>query len=236
MHVLVLGPAASGKTMIVDRFGEYLGGNHSVRYVNLDPGVESIPYHPDFDVRSRFTLADIMREEGLGPNGAMLRAWDRLAAVDLPRYGEDFVLLDTPGQLESFVFRDAGHELVERLPACICLFVLDGTSPLPTLPSLLLYSMAAQFSLGVPAVNLVNKSDLLGPNREVVLGFLRDPRSLAELDGVGMRWEVNARVAEMLERYLPSQRPCLVSAKTGEGFDVLADIMGELGCACGDMT
>jgi GTPase SAR1 family protein len=236
MQVLVLGPAASGKTMIIHRFGKYLEADHGVRYVNLDPGVEGVPYAPDFDIRDSFTLAGIMRDRELGPNGAMLEAWDRLATIDLPKFGEDFVLLDTPGQLESFVFRDAGHELVKRLLNCVCLFILDASSPLQTLPSLLLYSMAAQFSLGVPTVNVMNKSDLLGPNRKMVVEFLRDPRSLLKVDEVGMRWEVNTRMAEMLENYLPSQRPCLVSASTGDGFDELLDMVEELGCACGDMT
>lgn len=236
MNVLVLGPAASGKTMVIYRFGHYLESDYGVRYINLDPGIEGVPYGPDFDIRDLFTLADIMREMELGPNGAMLEAWDRLATIDLPKFGGDFVLIDTPGQLESFVFRDAGHEFVTRLPNCICLFVLDANSPIQTLPSLLLYSMAAQFSLGVPAVNVMNKSDLLGPNRKAILEFLRDPRSLLEVDEIGMRWEVNTRMAEILENYLPSQRPCLVSAKTGDGFDVLFDMVGELGCSCGDMT
>jgi hypothetical protein len=82
----------------------------------------------------------------------------------------------------------------------------------------------------------MNKADLLGPERESVLEFLQNPGSLMKTGGVGMRWEVNARIAEVLGAYLPSQRPCLVSAKTGEGIEELMDLLGEIGCACGDLT
>lgn len=40
--------------------------------VNLDPANEFIPYKPDIDINDLITLDDAMREEGLGPNGAMI--------------------------------------------------------------------------------------------------------------------------------------------------------------------
>ncbi len=237
MYVLVLGPAGSGKSLLTARFGSFLARRYRVRQVNLDPGVESLPYAPDFDVRSKYTLEAVMREEGLGPNGAMLRAIDRLACVRIPRYSDDFVLLDTPGQVEPFVFRDAGPRIVGRLPDCCCIYILDASTPLQTLPSLILYSLAAQFSLGTAAVNVVNKIDLLRPERIArVRTLLEDPRRFLELAGEGLRYELNVRMARIMEEYLPAQRPCLVSAKTGKGFGELLDILHEVKCACGDLT
>jgi len=237
MYVLVLGPAASGKSLITARFGSFLARRYRVRRMNLDPGVGSLPYRPDFDVRSKYTLEKVMMEEGLGPNGAMLRAIDRLGSLKIPIWDDDFVLLDTPGQVEPFVFRDAGPRIVSRLPDCYCIYILDATSPAQTLPSLLLYSLAAQFSLGAAAVNVLNKIDLLGSkDRSTVRRLLGDPRSFLELGGEGLRYELNIKMAKMMEEYLPVQRPCLVSAKTGAGFGELLDILHEVKCACGDLT
>jgi GTPase SAR1 family protein len=237
MHVLVLGPAASGKSLLTARFGAFLARRYRVRRMNLDPGVESLPYVPDFDVRSKFTLEKVMKEEGLGPNGAMLRAIDKLGSLKIPRYADDFVLLDTPGQVEPFVFRDAGPRIVSRLPDCCCIYILDASSPVQTFPSLFLYSLAAQFSLGAAAVNVVNKVDLLGSeDRERIRRLLEDPRCFLELGGEGLRYELNTKMAKMMEEYLPAQRPCLVSAKTGKGFGELLDMLHEVKCACGDLT
>ncbi len=237
MYVLILGPAASGKTLLTASFGTFLRERFAISQANLDPGAGELPYVPDFDVRSSFTLQSVMREEGLGPNGAMLRAMDRLAGMTIPRFSADFVLLDAPGQLEPFVFRNAAANLVRRLPEACCIYVIDATSPTQTLPSLMLYSLAAQFASGAPAVNVMNKVDLLTEGeRRRIYGFLADPRSFVNVEGEGVRWEMNVQMAEMMRSFLPSQRPCFVSAKTGEGFEELLDMLREVKCACGDLT
>ncbi len=237
MYVLILGPAGSGKTLLTGQFGAFLSTSYEVSYVNLDPGAEHTPYSPDFDVRDQFTLREVMEEEGLGPNGAMIAAIDRLAKLDVPALRSDFVLVDTPGQLEPYVFRDAGRQLTSRFPECIGVFILDATLPLQTIPSMMLYSLAAQFSLGVDAVNVVNKVDLLERDQlEQLESLLTCPAGLTDPASSGVRWEINLNVADLLGKFLPSQRPVLLSAKTGEGFSVLGDILMEAKCACGDLT
>ena len=117
MNVFILGPAGSGKSLLTANFASYLTDEgYKVRTVNLDPGVLSLGYKADFDVRENFTIEGIMRREGLGPNGAILKAMDMLAEVDLPDFNDsDYVLYDTPGQLEPFLFRDSGRRIVEKL-------------------------------------------------------------------------------------------------------------------------
>ena len=236
MDILIVGPAGSGKSLLTASFGRYLEGEYSVRYVNLDPGIADPPYKPDFDVRHLFTLEDIMRESGLGPNGAMLEAIDRMADLEFEVDAADWVLIDSPGQMEPFVFRETGPRLVERLGDPCCVYVVDATSPLGTLPSLYLYSLAAQYALGAPAINVFNKIDLMpGSRRAELAEWIRNPRLEGSLQG-GVRDEINAEVLGILKRYLPSQEPCLVSARTGEGFDHLFSLVHEVRCACGDLT
>jgi hypothetical protein len=220
MNVLISGPAGSGKTLLTSEFGSYLEGNFSVRYVNLDAGVLNLPYEPDFDIRNFFTLEEIMKDQNLGPNGATLVAVDRLPRLDIPQFSDDFVLIDTPGQLEPFVFR-SGYEVFRNL-AEISIFLLDGTAPLATFPSQYLYSLAAQYALDMPMVRALNKIDLLEEERIAELEKLvMDPRIFRSSGDFEMRSQINMDIADILtEMHSPSKFP-FVSAEKHEGFEDL---------------
>ena len=75
MDILFLGPAGSGKTSLVKSFSEWIKSTQdkSVSCINLDPGVDFLPYKADFDIRKFFTIESIMKEEKLGLNGALVR-------------------------------------------------------------------------------------------------------------------------------------------------------------------
>jgi len=136
--VVMLGPAGCGKTSLTAAFGSYLEGlGQEVAYVNLDPGCEELPYEPDFDIRSFFTVRQLMAEEKLGPNGAMIRASElmeeHLGAIisALGRLKADYTLVDTPGQMEIFVLRPAGPKVVSALAAIrptVAIFMVDPTT------------------------------------------------------------------------------------------------------------
>jgi len=76
INVVMIGPAGCGKTSLVASFGRWLKSEleEDPVYVNLDPGVLNLPYRPAYDVRSMVKVEELMREEDLGPNGAMTRA------------------------------------------------------------------------------------------------------------------------------------------------------------------
>jgi len=123
MIVVLMGPAGSGKTTLTAALGKWIEENqgHSVGYINLDPGAETLPYNPDFDVREWFTIEDIMVKEGLGPNGAMIRASELLVEKSrelrkiLHSIEKEVLIADTPGQSEIFIFRPAGPAITRLL-------------------------------------------------------------------------------------------------------------------------
>ena len=106
-HIFVLGPADSGKSLFVKNFSEYLiSEGYKVGLVSLDPEVLNLNYKPDFGIKKIFAIASIMREKNMGSNGAILEAMDRLAKVGVPKFeSADYILFDTPSQLEPFLFR-----------------------------------------------------------------------------------------------------------------------------------
>jgi len=82
----------------------------------------------------------------------------------------DYVLMDTPGQLELFVFREAGKYLVKFLnpDRSIIAYLLDPAlaKTASGFVSQLLLSVSTNFRLGYPQVNILSKADML-PDTEL---------------------------------------------------------------------
>jgi GTPase SAR1 family protein len=239
MNVFVLGPAGSGKSLFVRNFSAYLvSEGYKVRIVNLDPGVLELGYKPDFDVRVMFTVEGIMREKGLGPNGAILEAMDRLSKVGLPRFqGADYVLFDTPGQLEPFLFRDAGRIIIGGFEDRCCLFLGDLQALKGNLLSFYLYALTAYFTLETETIAVLNKADLLcKEDLEEIREIVKDPASILVRKPSNLREEMNMELLRALRVFFPPRRVPIISAVSGMGFEEILTVLYEIKCACGDLT
>src|SRR5688500_17071236 len=136
--VYFIGTAGAGKSTMVAAYDRW-AKQHAIStvLVHLDPGAEKLPYTPDVDIRDWVKISEIMEENGLGPNGAQVAAADMIALnleevmAELSGFRADQILVDTPGQLELFVFRQSGHNLDSKLIPNhrVCTHVLD--LPLP---------------------------------------------------------------------------------------------------------
>ena len=68
--IFVTGTAGSGKSLLASKIYEYYTRNGAFAAVlNLDPGVDSLPYTCDIDVRDFVDIVSIMNQYDLGPNG-----------------------------------------------------------------------------------------------------------------------------------------------------------------------
>ncbi|WP_456478705.1 ATP/GTP-binding protein [Geoglobus ahangari] len=234
MNIILLGPAGSGKSAIAESFSKYLEDKgYSAGVVNLDSA--SPPrYSPISDVREFVRAEEVMEKEGLGINGALLRSME-LAAEHLddliPKDGWDFVIYDTPGQLELFMYTSFGRELVSRLESfTVGIFLADSTrvtSP-STYSAMIAQSAIVTLMLEIPSITAFNKSD-----RARVKEFEHYAR---ELEGEGVLGEFFEKLLKFVEATSVIYRPVLVSAKTGEGFDELFSAVNEVFCACGDLS
>ncbi len=247
-----IGPAGSGKTTLVGEFGRYLlDQGLEVRYVNLDCAVEGLGYRPDLDVRSYFTLSDIMRRYGLGPNGALVKSMELLldmvdefvAKIEDLSLNADYVLIDTPGQLELVIFHDAVLKIMERfINRSLVLFLIpaDLIRTARDIVFLSLLTLTCRIRLNAPLIAVISKADVL--NEEVEKAYfghgLTTPKIVEEaLQGLwGVEYDLTKDLALVIERYEKKQRIVKVSAKTRQGFDDLHSIIHEAFCTCGELA
>lgn len=175
---LIIGPPGSGKTTYcagMHQFLSAIGRKSSI--VNLDPANDRQQHHdaPAVDVRDYVRLEDIMADEELGPNGAVLYALEELEADDgwqwleagLRGLGEDYVLFDCPGQVELFTHHGSLKKIFMRIQKMgyrlVVLHLTDSyTLTLPSLYiSTVLLSLRAMLQMDLPHLNVLTKIDKL---------------------------------------------------------------------------
>ena len=231
--VFIIGTAGSGKSLLTAVFSEWLEmSKQDITVVNLDPGVLTLPYSPDVDVRNYVDVGDLMEKYGLGPNGALIMAADLIAdeiekiSREIEDLKSDIVFVDTPGQMELFAFRASGpyiaSELTRKQKAIVYLFdAAFSLDPLNYVSNLFL-SAAVYNRFLVPQVHLLSKSDL--PRKEDVnkiVDWSADPRALdnaIEQKLTGTRRLLSRNMMRAI--YQLGLRFLLipVSAKTNEGM------------------
>jgi GTPase SAR1 family protein len=248
MDIIFLGPAGSGKTTLVKAFSEWLKEKEekSVACINLDPGAEELPYEASFDIREFFTVESIMKEEKLGPNGALVRALEKMVEMKeeikrrIDGIKTDFRLIDSPGQLEPFIFY-SGEKIVKIFDVnrCLGIFLIPSEmfNPIGIAIAELL-SLIVRLKLEIPTINVLTKIDLTN-NIEEVENFLKSPRKLRKsLEAIkgGMEKDLAIIASKLVEKIVKEQRIIKTSAKTGEGMKELYEVCYEAFCACGDLS
>ena len=189
-NVYFVGTAGSGKSTMVGAFKKWLDDNEiDSIIINLDPGAEKLPYVPDIDIREWINLEDVMSQCGLGPNGAQIAAADLMAVnIDkissvLDTYDVDYVLIDTPGQLELFAFRESSQVVVKALgkERSLMVYLSDPTlyrSANGFVSTMTLASLV-QFRMNMPIINLLSKADVLKENEiDRIIDWYNNPDSL----------------------------------------------------------
>ncbi|HKU32418.1 MAG TPA: ATP/GTP-binding protein [Candidatus Nitrosotalea sp.] len=189
--IFVVGTAGSGKSLLASKILDYYTRNgHFVGMLNLDPGVENLPYTCDVDVRDYVDIVSIMKQYDLGPNGSMIMANDLIASKidelqrEVDDVNPDYLIVDTPGQIELFAYRASGPFLIQNLNTeqKTSIFLHDGSliTTAINFVSIALLATSVKLRLGLPQVNVVTKIDLIEDKIKDILKWSTNMANLEE--------------------------------------------------------
>jgi hypothetical protein len=234
--IYFIGTAGSGKSTMTNAFYLWLQRlEKDVATMNLDPGAEWLPYAPDIDVREWVSLPEVMSRYSLGPNGAQIMCADLVAfkahelKEALEEVNAEYVLADTPGQLELFAFRESGRAIVNALmpDRSFVAFLFDPVvAKAPEgFASLLMLSASLNFRFSLPFANILSKTDLLAEEeKEMILNWSVDSDeflSALERNPATLRTELNIELFKALENLGIYKALIPVSAENFYGFEDL---------------
>ena len=235
--LFVVGTAGAGKsslTTALQRWARFL--EVDTLTINLDPGAERVHHDPEFDVRDLVSLSEVMDEYDLGPNGAQILAADLVAAQahdiaeELEGLTGDVMIIDTPGQVELFAFREASSHMIEVLgndqAAVIYLFdPMLSRSPSGFVSQMLLSSIV-EFRLGLPTKNFLSKCDLLDEGELEKIMEWGERLEILEMalydEAGGQRTEFAINQLRLLQNFAQNPGLTPLSSELEEG---LADIL-----------
>lgn len=170
--IFITGTAGSGKSLLTSKLLQWYRDNNVYPIaLNLDPGAVSLPYNPDVDVRDYIDIVTLMENYNLGPNGSLVMASDMIATKldeiqrEVDGLNPDYVIVDTPGQIELFAFRASGPYFVTNLRADIkaTIFTFDAmlvSSPI-NFVSIALLASSVKLRLKTSQINVLTKRDLV---------------------------------------------------------------------------
>ncbi|XP_039115461.1 GPN-loop GTPase QQT2 [Dioscorea cayenensis subsp. rotundata] len=184
--IIVVGMAGSGKTTFLHRLVCHTLSSNIRGYVlNLDPAVTTLPFGANIDIRDTVRYKEVMKEYNLGPNGGILTSlnlfatkFDEVISVIERRADQlDYVLVDTPGQIEIFTWSASGAIITEAFastfPTVIAYVVDTPRSANPvTFMSNMLYACSILYKTRLPLVLVFNKVDVA--KHEFALEWMED--------------------------------------------------------------
>ena len=237
----IIGTAGSGKSTITGELKEYIVNRDpevSAITINLDPGVKSMPYIPDIDIRDFIILEEVMEEYGLGPNGAMILASDLMVNFlddlkdEIDEYNADWVLVDTAGQLELFAFRETGPLIASTLGfgsiQRSVSFLFDSNFVLRPngFISTLLLAASVQFRFrDIPQINILSKMDLLDEDQiDMIINWSQDFQALEESTSErekGLIRELSMALSDVFIQMGSTAELIPITTKQESGLDLL---------------
>ena len=234
LNLIVLGMAGSGKTTFVQKLEEEIANKDKESYIiNLDPAVMDTLYEPNLDIKDTIKYKEVMVSNNLGPNGAILTCLnlfstniDKVISILETKNDLDFVVIDTPGQLEVFSWSASGKLITDSFSLIfpsILIYIIDipRCSNPNTFSSNMLYALSIMYKMKLPLIIAFNKLDLAKENK--VIEWMQDYQSLQNALRLKDDYisTFSSSLSLLLAEFYKTIKYVSVSSTTGEGFDDL---------------
>ena len=268
MQLTTYACTGSGKTTFMQRINSHLHSKREPPYViNLDPAVRNVPFESNIDIRDSLNYKEIMREYNLGPNGGIVTSLnifatkiDQIINILEKRTASNLepprakpiknIIVDTPGQIEVFMWSASGSILLESLASSfptVVAYIIDTprTSSTSTFMSNMLYACSILYKTKLPMILVFNKTDVKDADfaKEWMTDFeafqaaLKQEEDSGSFGGVeggggfgggsGYMGSLLNSMSLMLEEFYRHLSVVGVSSMTGKGIDDFFAAVGE---------
>uniref|UniRef100_A0A9I9CUJ3 GPN-loop GTPase 1 n=1 Tax=Cucumis melo TaxID=3656 RepID=A0A9I9CUJ3_CUCME len=231
--IIVIGMAGSGKTTFLHRLVCHTHASNIRGYVmNLDPAVMTLPFGANIDIRDTVRYKEVMKQFNLGPNGGILTSlnlfatkFDEVISVIEKRADQlDYVLVDTPGQIEIFTWSASGAIITEAFASTfptVIAYVVDtprSSNPV-TFMSNMLYACSILYKTRLPVVLVFNKTDVA--KHEFALEWMEDFEAFqaAVSSDSSYTSTLSQSLSLVLDEFYKNLKSVGVSAVSGAGMD-----------------
>ncbi|KAK3672583.1 hypothetical protein LTR78_007634 [Recurvomyces mirabilis] len=231
--------------------------------VNLDPAVRSVPFESNIDIRDSVNYKEVMKQYNLGPNGGILTSLNLFSTkIDQvmgllekrclpskqpppqttdtttpPKSLPSHILLDTPGQIEVFVWSASGQILLSSLASSfptVLAYIIDTprtTASTSTFMSNMLYAISILYKTRLPMILVFNKTDVKDEGEavewmrdfEAFQAALRAEEEEVEMrggsGGAGYMGSLLNSMSLVLEEFYNALSVVGVSSMTGDGVE-----------------
>ncbi|KAJ3229339.1 hypothetical protein HDU81_005475 [Chytriomyces hyalinus] len=233
--ILCIGMAGSGKSTFMQRLTASIHSAKKTPYVvNLDPAVGKLPFGCNIDIQDVVNYKQVMKQYGLGPNGGIITSlnlfttkFDQVLDLIGKRSKElDYVVFDTPGQIEIFTWSASGQIITDTLATLhptVLAYIIDtprSSSP-ATFISNMMYALSILYKTKLPMILVFNKCDVVDASfaREWMTDFESFQEAVRGDEESGYMGSLVGSMGLVLEEFYNALKVVSVSAVTGAGMD-----------------